>query len=551
MRKKSDFIKNTAILFGAMFITKIIGAVLKIPLTNMIGGKGMGFFSSAYSFFTPVYTVLAAGLPTIVTKMTAQCIALKKYREARSVKASAIALSVAGGIVGTAFIFALAVPFVNYAAASPESLYSVYAIAPSILFCCMASAYRGYYEGLYNMFPTAVSQVLESVVKAVMGLGLSGIVLSLGERGAIPAKQTLPCAAAAAVLGVTLGEFCGTMFLVLRSKLKKDTITEDELLSSPPPRSKRKIAKDIFLQSLPISAGALIINLSSFIDLLTISGGIQECLVKNYGYFLSNYSEAVKEAGADSFGNFVYGSYTGIVLSVFMLISSLTALIGKSALPAIAAEHECGSREEVKRNVSILLSGIFVIGLPLCLSLGALSEPVLRLLYPVRSAEVSVSVLPLSILCFGGIAVAVCGGLFSVFQAVDRSDLPIKLMMAGSALKLMLNLIFLRIPQISVCGAALSTVISHLLVMVLGIVSLEKAIGVKVNVFPLFVKPFAASAACCFFALLCYYLLFDNFNSILRMIFTVLGGAGVYGLLILLLDKRIILSVIKRRKVKT
>ena len=68
MRKKSDFIKNTAILFGAMFITKIIGAVLKIPLTNMIGGKGMGFFSSAYSFFTPVYTVLAAGLPTIVTK---------------------------------------------------------------------------------------------------------------------------------------------------------------------------------------------------------------------------------------------------------------------------------------------------------------------------------------------------------------------------------------------------------------------------------------------------------------------------------------------------
>ena len=216
MRKKSDFIKNTAILFGAMFITKIIGAVLKIPLTNMIGGKGMGFFSSAYSFFTPVYTVLAAGLPTIVTKMTAQCIALKKYREARSVKASAIALSVAGGIVGTAFIFALAVPFVNYAAASPESLYSVYAIAPSILFCCMASAYRGYYEGLYNMFPTAVSQVLESVVKAVMGLGLSGIVLSLGERGAVPDKQTLPCAAAAAVLGVTLGEFCGTLFLVLR-----------------------------------------------------------------------------------------------------------------------------------------------------------------------------------------------------------------------------------------------------------------------------------------------------------------------------------------------
>lgn len=550
MRKKSEFIKNTAILFAAMFITKIIGAVLKIPLTNMIGGKGMGFFSSAYSFFTPVYTALAAGLPTIVTKLTAQCIACKKYREARSVKSAAVAISVAGGIIGTVFMFALAKPFVNYAAASPESLYSVYAIAPSILFCCMASAYRGYYEGLYNMFPTAVSQVLESVVKAVMGLGLSWFVLSIGESGRLPQEQVLPMAAAAAVLGVTLGEFCGTLFLVLRSRLKNDTITEEELKSSPPSQSRRKIAKDIFIQSLPISVGALIINLNSFIDLLTISGGVQECLVKNYDYFLLNYSAAVSEAGSDSFGNFVYGSYTGIVLSIFMLISSLTALIGKSALPAIAAEHECGSREELKRDISILLSGIFVIGLPLCLSLGALSEPVLKLLYPVRGAEVSVSAAPLAILCFGGITVAVCGGLFSVFQAVGRSDMPIKLMMAGSGLKLMLNLIFLRIPQISLCGAALSTVISHLLVMIFGIVLLEKATGVRINVFPLFVKPFAASAACAFFGVLCYYLLFDNFNSVARMIFTVLGGGAVYGVLILLLDRRIIYSLVKYRKSK-
>lgn len=544
MRKKSEFIKNTAILFGAMFITKIIGAFLKIPLTNMIGGKGMGFFSSAYSFFTPVYTVLAAGLPTVVTKMTAQCIACKKYREAHSVKSSALALSVAGGVIGTIFIFVLAVPFVNYAAASPESLYSVYAIAPSVLFCCMASAYRGYYEGLYNMFPTAVSQVLESVVKAVMGLGLSGFVLILGEQGTIPKAETLPYAAAAAVLGVTIGEFCGTLFLMLRSKLKKDFITNEQLLNSPPSESKRKITKEIILQTLPISIGALIINLSAFIDLLTISGGVQECAAKNYGYFLSNYPLALKEAGAGSFGNFVYGSYTGIVLSVFMLISSLTALVGKSALPAIAAEHECGSKEEVKRSVSILLSGIFVIGLPLCLSLGALSEPVLKLLYPVRSAEVSVSIAPLTVLSLGGITVAVCGGLFSVFQAVNRSDLPIKLMMLGSGLKLVLNLIFLRITQISLCGAALSTVISHFAVMILGVALLEKAIGVKVPVFPLFVKPFTASVACSLFGVLCYYLLFDSFNSVVRMGFTVLGGGFVYFLLILLLDKRLLFSLI-------
>ena len=86
MKEKTGFFKNTLILFTAMFITKIVGALLKIPLTNMIGGTGMGYFSTAYSFFKPVYTVLAAGLPVVITRMTAQSTACKRFREARSIK---------------------------------------------------------------------------------------------------------------------------------------------------------------------------------------------------------------------------------------------------------------------------------------------------------------------------------------------------------------------------------------------------------------------------------------------------------------------------------
>lgn len=123
------------------------------------------------------------------------------------------------------------------------------------------------------------------------------------------------------------------------------------------------LIKRIIKYALPISLGAVIINLSSFIDLLTISGGVQECFVKNQSYFFENFAIAIKESGTGSFGNFVYGSYTGIVLSMFMIITSLTALIGKSALPQITAAYERGNAEEVKRSVSILFSGIFVVGL--------------------------------------------------------------------------------------------------------------------------------------------------------------------------------------------
>ncbi len=551
MKKSGGFFKNTVILFAAMFITKIIGAVLKIPLTNMMGGVGMGYFSTAFSFFNPVYTVLAAGLPVIVTRLTAQSIAGGRYAEARRVKSASLTIAVIAGIVGTVFMFLFAPIFVKYAAGSPESLWAVMAVAPSVLFCCLASAYRGYFEGLYNMLPTAVSQVTESVIKAILGLGLSGAVLYLGREGTVPMENVLPLAAAAAVLGTTIGELCGTLSLIIRSRARTDGITAADLEASPEPPPKLKLVKRIITDSLPISLGAVIINLGSFIDLLTISGGIQECLVKNQSYFFFNYSLALEASGIEAFGNFVYGSYTGIVLSMFMIITSLTALMGKSALPRITAAFERVNKEDVKRNISILLSGIFVIGLPLCLSLGVLAEPVLSLLYPVRAAEVSVSVMPMTVLCAGGIPIALCGGLFSVFQAVGRFDLPIKLMMTGSAVKLILNLLFLRVPYISVFGAALSTVIAHIIVMSLGIICLKKAAGVSVKIFPLFVKPFAAAFACALSALLSYYLLYDNFTELLRMAFTVCTGGFVYIMLLLLLDRRIVYAVFRFKKAKS
>ena len=547
MKRKSGFLKNTLILFIAMFITKIIGAVLRIPLTNMLGGVGMGYFSTAYSFFNPVYTVLAAGLPVIVTKLTAQSIACRRYKEARKIKNTAIMLSLASGFLGTVFMFIFAAPFANYAASSPESLWSVMAITPSVIFCCLAAAYRGYYEGLSNMMPTAASQVIESVIKAIMGLSLSGVVLHLGEQGIISSEKILPYAAAAAVLGVTFGEFCGTLFLMIRSRLLKDSITEEELTLSIEAPRKWELMKKIIVQSLPISMGAVVINLGSFIDLLTISSGIQKSFYENQSFFITRFPMAFSDAGADLFGNFVYGSYTGIVLSIFMIITSMTALVGKSSLPGIAAACECGNREEICRHVSILISGIFVIGLPLCFSLGVLSEPVLLLLYPVRMAEVSVSALPLSILCIGGVPIALCGGLFSVFQAVGRSDLPIKLMMAGSALKLVLNLLLLNIPGTAVCGAAISTVCSHILVMALGIVILRNSLGIKCGIFSLFVKPAFAAAACAAAALLAYYQLFNNFSSVIRMCLTVITGGIVYIILLFLLDRRMINMITGRR----
>ena len=72
---QQKYIKNTAILFVSMAITKIVGALFKIPLANLLGGTGMGYFSTAYGLYSPIFAVTAAGVPTVIMRITAQSVA--------------------------------------------------------------------------------------------------------------------------------------------------------------------------------------------------------------------------------------------------------------------------------------------------------------------------------------------------------------------------------------------------------------------------------------------------------------------------------------------
>ena len=182
MSTKKGFLRNTAVMFAAMFISKALGAVLKIPLGNILGGEGMGYFTTAYSIFMPVLSFACAGIPTILTRAVAGYAACGEYGRIRVTRRCSLLLALAVGIAGAALIYAAAVPFVCYIANSPESLPGVLIIAPATVFCSVTAVYRGYYEGLSDALPTAMSQVIESFVRAGLGVGLSYYVYVNGER---------------------------------------------------------------------------------------------------------------------------------------------------------------------------------------------------------------------------------------------------------------------------------------------------------------------------------------------------------------------------------
>ena len=173
--KKQNVLNGAMVLVVATALVKIIGAIYKIPLTGIIGSLGRGYFASAYNIYTPVYAISMAGLPVAVSAIVSKNVALGKYRDVKQVFKVTFPLFLGLGVIGTAFLMLFANYYVTTIALSPLSIYAVFCIAPCVLFCCIMSTYRGYYEGLNNMYPTAISQVLESLGKLIFGLTLSYI----------------------------------------------------------------------------------------------------------------------------------------------------------------------------------------------------------------------------------------------------------------------------------------------------------------------------------------------------------------------------------------
>lgn len=539
MKREKSFVLNTAILFVAMFLTKGLGAVLKIPLGNILGGEGMGYYTTAYSIFTPVLAFSCSGIPTIVTRATAQNISLKRYKDVSRLRRCALILALAVGLVGTALIYIVSVPFVSVIANSPESLFSVLLIAPAVLFCSVTAVYRGYYEGMSDALPTAISQVLEALVKAGLGIGLSYYVYIKGTEYFGSAEKALPYAAAAAILGVSVSELCGTVFMLIRGRRKSDSLSEyyEKMTLS----DVYDISKDIFLKSLPVAIGAAVSNIISFIDMLTVAN----CINLSNNIFGISSGLNHLSANISDMGNFMYGSYSGIVMSVYMLAGGASAIVARCALPRLTCAVEINNMNTLKSNIELLIKGTAFISAPIGFFMATLSEPLLSLLYTLRPDEVSVSVLPLAVLSTGTLFSGLLGAVCVIYNAYGDFIYPIKLTLVSGAVKLILNVTLIIVPEINITGAALATVLSNVVILIPAILSVKRKTGTAFSIIRLSF-PYVLSALVSSFAMLFAYSRLENAASlIVSILVSCAVGCVSYLLILFIVDGKDLISVMK------
>ena len=275
-------------------------------------------------------------------------------------------------------------------------------------------------------------------------------------------------------------------------------------------------------------------NFVSFIDLVTVTRTLNATALANAAFFERTYADAIASCGGlEALANFVYGSYSGIAMSLFMMIPSFAGMSEKTSLPDISAAWEQKDFDKLSENISTMLNTTSLIGFPACFGALALAEPILTMLYPSRAAEVSVCVMPFIILCTGGGFLFIGTAFFGILQAIGKAYYPLILMSVSILIKLILNPLLISVPQLSITGAALSTVIGYIVMCVGAYVVLRKNIGRKIGLLKAAGVPMTAAAICAITAFLTEKNLSSSMNQPFSTITAVLAGGFVYVILLI------------------
>ena len=503
-RQQHSFLEGAAILVIATALSKIIGAVFKIPLNNIIGDLGFGYYSSAYDLFVPIYGISLTGLPMVVSRMVAERVAEGRYLSAKRVfKVSVIAFTAFGAVM-TALMLLLIKPFLALTDMTGATYYSLLAVAPAWIFCCVMSAYTGYYEGYGNMYPTAWANVIEALSKLVFGYTFAYV--------AVKKSANVAHAAAAAILGVTIGVFLATLFTFIYYKVKGDNAKQ---ITNENVEPKREILKSIALLAVPVVLSSFVTNMTTFIDLITVKWQLGNLMGESFEHIKAMYGASIDEYNAtahelltvENMPTFLYGvrSKTN---TIYNLVPSIVSVLGISALPSLVHVwcKEDHKQDEVKNCINSVLKVTSIITFPAAIGMIAVAPNIMSLLYE-SHASVEIGAPLLRIYGVAAIFSGLSVPLVNMLQAVGKPYLPVRNMLIGAALKAALNIGLVAVPNINVHGAAYGTLGCFLCIFVLNFYSLCKITGVKPEVWGTLIKPLFAALICGAAALLCSTLL--------------------------------------------
>lgn len=447
--KNNAFFKGAILLIICNLIGKIFGAIYRIPLARILGSAGMGMYQLVFPLYCLVLTISTSGMPVAISKLVAENNSKQNYYGSKRIfKISLLILTIIS-LIGAVFVV-LSAKLISNIQGNADIYVCYYGIAPAILFVGILSAFRGYFQGNLLMFPTAISSLIENIIKMIMGLMLANRFLEFGIEYAV----------LGALLGVSASEFVASIFLFICYLFFKG-----RRLKSPKQNNEsfRFVSKQIMNLAVPVTLGSLIAPITSMVDsLLAIN------LLMITGFSSAN-------------ATMLLGIQSGVVEPLINIPVVIAVSISMAVLPNISKFQAENSKDSIKQLTEKALQMSLCISVACAICFVIFGKPILNFLYG-SSFDANELLIATKLLFFGSfniIFLSLVQVTAGVLQGLGKSKIPVRSLLVGCGIKIALDLAFIPIHKVNILGAVISGAGCYLIVFILNFKKVREFTGLE------------------------------------------------------------------------
>ena len=488
-KKSSNFLIQGSILAVAGILVRIIGMVYRIPMQNKIGNAAMGMYSSAFYIYNIILLLSSYSLPLAVSKMVSARVALGQHKNAYRIFQSSMIFSLISGSVAGLLMFFGADFFAVKLLNEPGAAYAIKVLAPTVFVMAFLGTLRGYFQGLGTMIPTAVSQVLEQIINAVISIVAAFLLFDMGARVDI-AKGTDIYADAYGAAGGTLGTaagaltaliFCFVLFRMYRRILKRQMRRDNTVMLE----SYGNIARVLVATIVPVIISGTVYNVSNLVD------------NSIYGFYMKSVGESAHYMAK-------WGVYSGQYSLLINVPIAISNALSSSMLPSLTRTVTEGNKGEVLRKINMTIRFSMIVAIPSAVGLTLLGAPIVEMLFNQDTK------LGGDLLFLGSLAViffslsTVTNG---ILQGINKMKTPVRNALISLILHVGILVALLYGLKTGIYGVVIANMLFGLSMCILNGISIANYLNYRQEVKKTFVLPFLASLIMGGCSYLVYYLL--------------------------------------------
>ena len=470
--KKQNFLHGAMLLTIATAIVKVIGALYKIPLKMVIGDQGYGYFVTAYDIYTVLLMISTAGLPIAMSRMISQASALNHNNQVRRIYKTARTIFLGLGLVSAGLMMLFCHELAQFQG-QPDAWAAVACLGPCALLMGFMSTYRGFFQGQGDMRPTSNSQMLEAVVKLIVGLVAAFAVMHL--------TQSVALAAGGAILGVTVSCLASVFYLFSKFRPAYGLLpdTRDE------PLSYGATAKSLLAIAVPITIGSAGLQMLSIIETnlymgqlrtsldATLSAGALENWLAVYGY----EGETLARMDAIQYLMDTRKGIYNMTQTIFNMPCAFIIPITTSIIPAITAHLTLNNHAAVKTTEESAARITSLISLPCAVGLLVLARPVMGLLGGYNGEKLDLAAGLLALLSVSIFLYSVLQLTNALLQSHGHAHIPVINTLVAGVMKLAVVYMLTGNPDIGILGAPIGMLACYLAIALFNILALNRTVS--------------------------------------------------------------------------